>query len=142
MTFVGIDVGLSSTKAVVIGEAGQVLGSASQEIARHTAADGSCERDPGAQWAAVCAVTRSVLGAVPAGSGPPAAVAVCGHGDGLILADAQGHPVRPGGPVPGYAVPTAPGQMDCDGRLAEFEKHTHRGAAPGRPVPRCLAAGK
>ena len=28
--------------------------------------------------------------------------------------------------------------MDCDGRLAEFEKHTHRGAAPGRPVPLLL----
>ena len=71
VTFVGIDVGLSSTKAVVIGEAGQVLGSAGQEVARHTAADGSCERDPGAQWAAVCAVTRSVLSAVPDGTGPP-----------------------------------------------------------------------
>jgi L-xylulokinase len=137
-TFVGIDVGLSSTKAVVVGEHGQVLGSAAREVARLAAADGRCERDPGAQWAAVCAVTRSALAAVPAGTGPPAAVAVCGHGDGMILADARGQPVRPVILSLDSRCRLLMEQMERDGRMAEFEKHTHAGATPGRPVPLLL----
>lgn len=137
-TFAGIDVGLSTTKAVVVGEHGEVLGSAGREVARLATAGGRCERDPAAQWAAVCAVTRSALAAAPPGTAPPSAVAVCGHGDGLILADARDQPVRPAILSLDSRCRLLMEQMERDGRMAEFEKQTHAGATPGRPVPLLL----
>lgn len=137
MTFVGIDVGLSSTKAVVVGGNGHVLGSAGRAVARRTGPGGRCERDSQEQWAAVCEVTRAAVAAAE-GAGPPAAVAVCGHGDGLILADERGQPVRPAVLSLDTRCQSLLDAMERDGRLLELEQETHRGAAPGRPVPLLL----
>jgi L-xylulokinase len=141
-TFLGIDIGLTSTKAVVVSEDGQVLGSARREVAKLTAPGGHCERDLREQWDAVCAVTRSALAAAgiadaPA-NGAPTAVAVCGHGDGLILADEQGQPVRPGILSLDTRCQSLLAAMERDGRLQDFESETHRGTVPGRAVPLLL----
>ena len=68
--FLGMDAGLTSTKAVVIDGSGRTLGRAARPAARREGPGGTSERDLWEQWSGCVAVIAEVLqaAAVPASS--------------------------------------------------------------------------
>src|SRR5262245_36709016 len=92
-SYVGVDVGTSAVKVVVLGPDGSLLGQAAAEYSLVTPRVGWAEGDPDLWWAAVGAAMtdlRSVLSAHP-----PSAVGVCGQMHGVVLCDELGSPLRP-----------------------------------------------
>jgi L-xylulokinase len=91
----GIDSGLTVTKAVVFTPDGRPLGSGAVPSQQHHPREGWVEKDPDEQWTgAQQAIAQAVKDAGVEGS-DIAAVGVSGHGDGLYTLDEQGRPARP-----------------------------------------------
>jgi len=92
----GLDSGLTVTKAVVFREDGVVVALARREIVQIKAAPRHVERDMEEHWQASAAAIREALeraAAVVGAEVRPAAVSVAGHGDGLYLLDRAGAPL-------------------------------------------------
>ena len=88
----GLDLGTSSAKAVVIDTGGSVLAQASAGYAVTSAAAGYAESETGDWWSAVTACTRE---AVHAAGTQPAAIGLAGQMHGLVLTAADGGALRP-----------------------------------------------
>jgi xylulokinase len=91
----GIDLGTSSVKALLIDLDGRVLGSGSQEYAIDIPHPGWAEQEPRV-WVEACA--GAVRQALAAGGAPTAAVraiGLSGQMHGLVCVDGAGRPVRP-----------------------------------------------
>ena len=92
----GLDLGTSSAKAVVVGTGGQVLAQASAGYAVTSAAAGYAESEPAHWWSAVTACTReAVCEAVHAAGVRPAAIGLSGQMHGLVMTSAGGEALRP-----------------------------------------------
>jgi xylulokinase len=89
----GIDLGTSSAKAVVLDTEGRVLAQASAGYPVTSAAAGYAESDPGDWWAAVSACARSAV--ATAGGVRPAAIGLSGQMHGLVMTAAGGRALRP-----------------------------------------------
>ena len=89
--YLGIDLGTSATKALVLDDNGRVLGKgrAGYPIAHPRV--GWSEQDPRAWWTAVCAASRQALHR--SGPGELGAVALSGQLNGLVLLDERSEPV-------------------------------------------------
>jgi xylulokinase len=87
----GLDLGTSSAKAVVIDTAGRVLSQASAGYPVTSAQAGYAESDPAHWWGAVTACARE---AVHAAGALPVAIGLSGQMHGLVLASAQGLALR------------------------------------------------
>lgn len=95
MTFLGIDVGTGSSKAVVANEQGAVLAWATKAHATSSPHPGWFEHDADAVWwGDVCALVREL--AATADLAQVDCVAVSGIGPVALLTDADTRPVRPG----------------------------------------------
>ena len=88
----GLDLGTSSAKAVVVDTGGQVLAQASAGYAVTSAAAGYAESEPAHWWSAVTACARE---AVQAAGARPAAIGLSGQMHGLVMASAAGEALRP-----------------------------------------------
>jgi xylulokinase len=88
----GLDLGTSSAKAVVVDTGGQVLAQASAGYAVTSAAAGYAESEPAQWWSAVTACARE---AVDAAGARPAAIGLSGQMHGLVMAAADGEALRP-----------------------------------------------
>ncbi len=88
----GLDLGTSSAKAVVVDAGGQVLSQASAGYTVTSAAAGYAESEPAHWWSAVTACARA---AVHAAGARPAAIGLSGQMHGLVLASADGEALRP-----------------------------------------------
>ena len=88
----GLDLGTSSAKAVVVDTDGQVLAQASAGYAVTSAAAGYAESEPADWWSAVTACARE---AVHAAGARPAAIGLSGQMHGLVMAAADGEALRP-----------------------------------------------
>jgi xylulokinase len=88
----GLDLGTSSAKAVVIDTEGSVLAQASASYAVTSAKAGYAESETGDWWAAVTACTRE---AVHTAGTRPAAIGLSGQMHGLVLASPDGAALRP-----------------------------------------------
>src|ERR1700722_12059615 len=88
----GLDLGTSSAKAVVIDTSGTVLSQASAGYAVTSAKAGYAESEPACWWTAVTACARE---AVHAAGAQPAAIGLSGQMHGLVLASLAGEPLRP-----------------------------------------------
>jgi xylulokinase len=96
VTVLGLDLGTSSAKAIVLDTEGSVLAQASAGYAVTSAAAGYAESDPGDWWRAVIACTReAVREAVLAAGARPAAIGLSGQMHGLVLTASDGAAVRP-----------------------------------------------
>ncbi|WP_152364316.1 FGGY-family carbohydrate kinase [Microlunatus speluncae] len=95
----GLDSGLTSTKAVIFDHRGRVTGSATAPTPRSELADRHSERDPDDHWATTARVIADAVRAAghPDRSRPREieAIALAGHGDGLYLVDDRLRPVGP-----------------------------------------------
>jgi xylulokinase len=88
----GLDLGTSSVKAVVIDTGGKVLSQASAGYAVTSAMAGYAESEPAHWWDAVTACTRE---AVQAAGTQPAAIGLSGQMHGLVLTSRAGGALRP-----------------------------------------------
>ena len=92
----GLDLGTSSAKAVVIDTAGQVLAQASAGYAVTSTMAGYAESDPAQWWTAVTACAReAVTAAGHAAGAQPAAIGLSGQMHGLVMTSADGAALRP-----------------------------------------------
>ena len=92
MTLLGVDVGTTGCKAVVVGAEGAPIAAAYREYALATPRPGWAELDPDAVWEAVCAAIREVTAAVPE---PPQALAVATLGEAVTPIDGSGAALAP-----------------------------------------------
>ena len=92
---VGIDLGTSSVKALIIDDAGSIRGVASAGYPILTPREGFAEQEPRAWWKATAEAVRRVLSS----SGVPpqsiAAVGLSGQMHGMVPLDERGHVIRP-----------------------------------------------
>jgi xylulokinase len=88
----GLDLGASSAKAVVVDTAGRVLSQASAGYTVTSARVGYAESEPVHWWSAVTACARQ---AVHAAGANPSAIGLSGQMHGLVLASGDGGALRP-----------------------------------------------
>ena len=88
----GLDLGTSSAKAVVIDTEGSLLAQASAGYAVTSATAGYAESEPDDWWSAVTACSRE---AVHASGARPAAIGLSGQMHGLVLTSPDGGALRP-----------------------------------------------
>jgi xylulokinase len=92
-TFLGVDVGTSGVKAILIDTSGDVLASAVSPLQLSTPQPGWAEQDPNAWWSATAAAVRTVLVMRP--NGRPDAVGVSGQMHSSVFLDRSGDVIRP-----------------------------------------------
>lgn len=93
---VGIDIGTSSSKSIVMGEDGQILGLCQEEYSFLIPQEGWAEQPPEMWWQAV---SHTILGAIQeAGIAPTdiSGVGLSGQMHGAVLLDEKGEPVYNG----------------------------------------------
>jgi xylulokinase len=88
----GLDLGTSSAKAVVLDAGGRLLSQASAGYPVTSTADGYAETAPALWWTAVTACARE---AVRAAGARPSAIGLSGQMHGLVMAAADGAALRP-----------------------------------------------
>ena len=90
-TVVGLDIGTTSTVAVVMRPTGEVLASASRPASLFSLEPGFAEADPGEWWDNACATLRE---AIAASGASPTAICVTGMLPALVLLDEAERPLR------------------------------------------------
>jgi xylulokinase len=88
----GLDLGTSSAKAVMVDTGGRVLSQASAGYTVASVADGCAETEPADWWSAVTACARQ---AVHAAGVPPSAIGLSGQMHGLVMTSSDGGALRP-----------------------------------------------
>ncbi|WP_112310717.1 xylulokinase [Pseudogemmobacter bohemicus] len=96
---VAIDIGTGSTRAALMGDAGQILFVAAREYQQITPAFGWSEQRPEDWWAAACATLREVTDFARGAGYQIGAVCACGQMHGTVLVDAAGNPTRDAVPL-------------------------------------------
>ena len=92
----GLDCGLTVTKAVLFDETGRERATASARVPQDTPHPRWLERDVDALWTASAGAIRSAIDQAGVAAGDVVGVGTTAHGDGLYLLDAEGRPTRPG----------------------------------------------
>ena len=93
MNFIGIDVGTSSIKALLVDPYGKVLASSNPEYPFQTPAPLQAETDPEVWWDATCRALQKLLESTDPGL--VKGVGLTGQMHGLVLLDKKGNPLRP-----------------------------------------------
>jgi len=91
----GIDVGTTGAKALLIDEAGEVVASATVEYPMYTPQPQWAEQDPQDWWQATVESIRQVLAESGANPDQVAGLGLTGQMHGLVLLDALGEVLRP-----------------------------------------------
>lgn len=92
---VGIDIGTTGARALIVDENGNVVGSATSDYPMYTPRPLWAEQDPEDWWKAVIQAMRSALGQAQINPSAIAAIGLTGQMHGMVLLDAQGKVVRP-----------------------------------------------
>ncbi|MCD6334561.1 MAG: xylulokinase [Candidatus Latescibacteria bacterium] len=92
---IGIDIGTSGTKSVLIDEAGTVRAVAQEETGISTPQPGWAEQDPEAWWRATCRTLKKVLSASGVDPRTIAGVGLSGQMHGIVLLDKDRRVLRP-----------------------------------------------
>ncbi|MGI5819013.1 MAG: xylulokinase [Armatimonadota bacterium] len=91
----GIDVGTTSTRALLVSESGEVIASHSTEYPLSTPRPKWAEQDPRAWWEAACASTRAALDRAGIDGAEVAAVGLSGQMHGSVFLDESDEVIRP-----------------------------------------------
>ncbi len=92
MTILGIDLGTSSVKAIILDERGQGLAESKADYRVLSPQPGWAESNPLEWWVAVIKAVRSVTEQAP--EAKISAIGLSGQMHGVVLADQQGQPLR------------------------------------------------
>src|SRR4051812_37904950 len=92
--FLGLDVGTSGVKAILVSATGDVVASAVTPLQMQTPQPGWAEQDPEAWWQASVASITTVLAARPSGS-EVVSVGISGQMHSSVFLDAKGSVIRP-----------------------------------------------
>jgi len=95
MTFLGVDLGTSSLKAVLVDEAQAVLAETSVAIATTRPRSGWSEQHPSAWWEALRQAVDALRASRPNEFGAVRALGLSGQMHGCVALDRTGEPVRP-----------------------------------------------
>lgn len=95
LAVVGVDIGTSSSKGVLVALDGQVLASAAREHRVDRPAPGHVEMDARIWWDEFVAITRELLASGAATEARVVAVGVSGMGPCVLVTDRAGVPLRP-----------------------------------------------
>ncbi len=95
MAYLGLDVGTSACKGLVLGGDGAILGVARRSYPLRLPAPGLVELDPGLVWRASAAVIRRLATVAGDAGQPIRALAVSASGDEGVWIDARGRSVGP-----------------------------------------------
>lgn len=110
--FLGLDVGTSGVKAILVNERGDVVASATAPLSLSTPQPGWAEQDPESWWQATIVATRAVIAQKQ--TPPIAAIGISGQMHSSVFLDQHGDVIRPA-------------LLWCDGRTtAECEDITTR----------------
>lgn len=90
--FIGLDIGTSSAKGVLVDARGQVLARASDDYPLYVPRPGWTEQDPEDWWHAICCVLEQLLAQARTA---PAAVGLTGQMHGAVFLEADGAVIRP-----------------------------------------------
>jgi len=136
--FLGLDVATSATKALLIGEAGDVAGVASSAHETHTPEPLWSEQDPSDWWTAAQESIRTVLDKSDTAPEAVDVVGLTGQMHGLVLLDERGEVLRPA--ILWNDQRTA---AECDAMRAALGKErlvqlTGNDALPGFTAPKLL----
>src|ERR1043166_7803532 len=93
-SLLGIDIGTSAVKALVIDAAGNPLASASSKLDLQTPQPGWAEQDPEAWWAATREAARDAVAQLN-GKSEIAAIGLSGQMHSSVFLDASGSVIRP-----------------------------------------------
>lgn len=116
--FLGLDVGTSGVKAVLVSLNGDVVSSATAALTLETPKPGWAEQDPEAWWAAAVASVRDVCAKVPGAT--VASIGISGQMHSSVFLDGGGKVIRPA-------------LLWCDGRTtAECREIEQRVGGEGR----------
>jgi xylulokinase len=116
--FLGVDVGTSAVKALLVTPDGEVEAVASVPLTLQTPRPGWAEQDPEAWWAACVAAIRALLARRP--DVPVAAIGLSGQAHSSVFLDREGQVIRPA-------------LLWCDGRTtAECAEITRRAGGEER----------
>ncbi len=94
-SFIGVDLGTSAVKAVLVDEHQRVLAIASRDLALQQPQPLWSEQDPDSWIAACIAVITDLRTAAPARFRACAGIGLAGQMHGAVLLDAADHPLRP-----------------------------------------------
>lgn len=92
--YVGIDLGTSEVKAVLVDEKEHLHSSASIKLDIAHPHPGWSEQDPQAWWTATCEVMRRLRRSAPRAMAAVTAIGLSGQMHGAVLLDASGHVLR------------------------------------------------
>jgi xylulokinase len=95
MLFLGIDLGTSGTKAVLVDERGRAIASATAEHPISTPHPGWSEQAPEDWWRSTIAAVRAVLGAIDDAKARIRGIGLSGQMHGLVMLDGFGRVLRP-----------------------------------------------
>lgn len=91
--FLGLDVGTSGVKAILVNQTGAVAATATAPLSLSTPQPGWAEQDPESWWEASRAAIRGVLASMPASR--VAAVGISGQMHSSVFLDREGKVIRP-----------------------------------------------
>ena len=89
---IGLDVGTSGVKAVLIAADGAIVASATADYPLLVPRPGWTEQEPETWWRASCEVLRRLVGEAP---GPIEAIGLTGQMHGAVFLDGDGQVIRP-----------------------------------------------
>ncbi len=95
MAYLGLDLGTTGVRALLIDRMGAVLGSATAEHPLYSPAPGWMEQNPEDWWSSTCQAVRAALRQTGIDAADIQAIAVSGQMHGATLVDADGTVVRP-----------------------------------------------
>ena len=93
--FIGIDVGTSATKALVMDGQGKVLATATGPHDVLTPRPGWSQQDPGQWWQATCQAVRAACRKAKVRPEAVKGIGLSGQMHGLVMLDGAGRPIRP-----------------------------------------------
>jgi len=95
LNFLGIDIGTSAVKAVLVDERQAILAEASVPVATRQPRPGWSEQDPGEWWQATESTIAALRAAAPTEFGAIAALGLSGQMHAALLLDDADAPIRP-----------------------------------------------
>lgn len=118
LLYLGLDIGTSGVKAILVSHSGHVEGTALTPLVLNTPRPGWAEQDPEAWWQATIDSVRSVLAKVPGAR--VASIGISGQMHSSVFLDGAGEVIRPA-------------LLWCDGRTTkQCEEITSRAGGEGK----------